>query len=111
MRDRIEEDKKAVGLMIQMYCRHKEHNKELCKECTELLHYAYARLDRCKFGNRKPTCKKCPIHCYGKDMRARIRMIMRWAGPRMVLYHPTIAIRHLYSEIFIRKNKRTDINI
>lgn len=109
MRDRIEEDKKVVGLMILIYCRHKEHNKELCKECTELLHYAYARLDRCKFGDRKPACKKCPIHCYGKDMRARIRMIMRWAGPRMVLYHPSIAIRHsirhLYSEIFIRKNK------
>jgi hypothetical protein len=28
-------------------------------------------------------------------MRARIREVMRYAGPRMTLYHPVLAIRHL----------------
>ena len=31
MRDRITEEKEVVGLMIRMYCRHKEHNRELCE--------------------------------------------------------------------------------
>ena len=97
--DRLTEEKKVVGLMIRMYCRHKEHNKELCSQCSELLDYATARLDRCKFGISKPTCKKCPVHCYRKDMRERIRAIMRWAGPRMLLYHPVTAIRHLWKEM------------
>ena len=25
----------------------------------------------------------------------RIKMVMRWSGPRMILYHPLAAIRHL----------------
>ena len=97
--DRLTEEKKVVGLMIRMYCRHKEHNKQLCSQCSELLSYAIGRLDRCKFGISKPTCKNCPVHCYRKEMRERIRTIMRWSGPRMLLYHPLAAIRHLWREM------------
>jgi len=43
-------------------------------------------------------CKKCPIHCYKPDMRVKMRAVMRWAGPRMVLYHPIEAIKHLIRE-------------
>ena len=99
MCDRLTEEKKVVEVMIRMYCRHKEHNKGLCSQCSELLDYATARLDRCRFGIGKPTCKKCPVHCYRKDMRERIRSIMRWSGPRMLLYHPVTAIRHLWREM------------
>lgn len=103
MYDRISEEKHVVGLMIRMYCRHKEHNRELCEKCSEVLNYAVRRLETCKFGNRKPTCKKCPVHCYRKDMREDIRTIMRWSGPRMMLYHPLVAIRHLWRESVIPK--------
>ena len=97
--DRIESEKETVGMMIRLYCRRHEGNKELCPECLQLLSYAEARLDRCKFGNEKPTCKKCPIHCYKPDMREKMRSVMRWAGPRMMLYHPIEAIRHLIREM------------
>ena len=98
--DRIESEKKTVGMMVRLYCRRYEGNKELCQDCSQLLSYAKARLDRCKFGNEKSTCKKCPIHCYKPDMREKMRTVMRWAGPRMMIYHPIEAIKHLIREKF-----------
>ena len=69
----------------------------LCGECRELLEYSLARLDHCKFGNAKTKCHKCPVHCYRPDMREKIRIVMRFSGPRMLLYHPLEALRYLFS--------------
>ena len=66
----------------------------MCPACSELLQYALTRLERCRFSNNKTTCKKCPVHCYSPKMRERIREVMRWAGPRMIIYHPIAAIKH-----------------
>lgn len=96
---RIEEEKKVVEQMIRLYCRKKEGNGELCHNCHELLDYAHSRLDRCRYGEEKPTCKKCPVHCYRPDMKEKIRVFMRWSGPRMMLYHPVAAIKHIYREM------------
>ena len=60
-----------------------------------LASYSEERLDRCKFGNGKPTCRKCPVHCYKPDMGEMIREVMRFSGPRMIFHHPIAAIRHL----------------
>ena len=95
---RIAEEKKTVEQMIRLYCRLKEGHPELCPECKALLEYAHARLDRCKFGEQKKTCRQCPVHCYKKDMRERMRAVMRFSGPRMMLYHPVDAIKHLWRE-------------
>lgn len=95
---RIEYEKKTVEKMIHLYCRLNKHNKPLCDDCRLLLEYAHARLDRCKFGNNKSTCRKCPVHCYKPDMRDRMRAVMRFSGPRMMLYHPIMAIKHLWAE-------------
>lgn len=97
---RIEEEKKTVGQMVEIYCKGRHQcNDGLCDECSALLDYALARLDHCKFGEKKPTCKKCPIHCYKPDMREQMRQAMRYAGPRMLWHHPVSAIRHLIREI------------
>ena len=69
----------------------------LCGECRELLEYSLARLDHCKFGNAKTKCHKCPVHCYRPDMREKIRTVMRFSGPRMLLYHSLEAQRYLFS--------------
>lgn len=53
--NRIEWEKTTVRHMIELWCRKKHSEKELCAECRELLTYATARLDRCKFGERKPN--------------------------------------------------------
>ena len=96
---RLTDEKRVVELMIRLYCRHKEGNETLCASCDELLRYAMTRLDHCRFADSKPTCRKCPIHCYKPEMKTRIREVMRWAGPRMMLYHPVVAIKHTFREI------------
>ena len=99
-KDHIAEERKVVALMIRMYCRHREGNASLCQNCAELMAYSIDRLEHCRFGaaDEKPTCRKCPVHCYNPDMRDRIRKVMCWAGPRMLLYHPIAALRHLLRE-------------
>ena len=81
--------------MIRIYCssRHSS-DEELCAECDALHQYAMRRLDQCPFGPDKPTCAKCPIHCYKPRMRERIREVMQFAGPRMLLRHPILAAQH-----------------
>ena len=69
----------------------------LCGDFRELLEYSLARLEHCKFGNAKTKCHKCPVHCYRPDMREKIRTVMRFSGPRMLLYHPLEALRYLFS--------------
>ena len=60
-----------------------------------LLVYALHRVDCCPFGAEKPTCIDCSIHCYRPAMQERIRQIMQYAGPRMVVRHPILTLRHL----------------
>jgi len=44
--------------------------------------------------NEKPTCAKCPVHCYQRDRREQARVMMRYAGPRMLWEHPVLSLRH-----------------
>ena len=82
--------------MAAIYCRQQHGSRQgLCPACAELLQYAHTRLERCPFQAEKPTCARCPVHCYRPDMRQRVRAVMRYAGPRMLLYHPILAILHL----------------
>ena len=96
---KIDKEKKTVSVMIDIYCR-KKHNttKELCTECAELKEYAMKRLNSCKFGENKGNCGDCKIHCYKKDMRAKIIEVMKFSGPRMVFSHPLMALDHLISK-------------
>lgn len=96
-KSRIEAEKQTIAYMIGIFCRHKHHcpKHTLCADCQELLAYAHRRLERCKFAEDKSACKRCPIHCYRPDMKERIAAVMRYSGPRMMLYHPILAIKHL----------------
>jgi superfamily II helicase len=87
-------EQKTLEAMMQMYCRHHHRGEHLCAECTQLAEYSQRRLERCVFGDEKPTCANCVVHCYKADMRERIRVMMRWAGPRMLFRHPILAFMH-----------------
>jgi len=91
---RLARERRTVAAMIRIYCRAHHGAGQLCAECSELLEYALSRLDRCPFAPDKPTCAKCPIHCYKPAMRQQIRAVMRFAGPRMIYRHPYLALRH-----------------
>jgi len=85
--------------MAGIYCRgHHATKGELCAECRELLDYAYCRLDRCPYGGEKPTCGKCPIHCYKPAMKTKAKAVMRYAGPRLMFRHPILTLRHWLDE-------------
>ncbi len=95
-RCRIAREKKTVGAMIAIYCRDRHSTKRgPCADCAGLLDYARRRLDGCPFGEEKPTCGRCPVHCYRPAQRERIIAVMRHAGPRMITRHPILAIGHL----------------
>lgn len=93
---RIEREKRTVEAMIRLYCREVHaSNVCLCDRCQGLLDYAHLRLARCRYSEGKTTCAKCPTHCYVPAMRERVREVMRYAGPRMLLRHPALTLRHL----------------
>ena len=93
---RLLRERVTVDKMIELYCR-ENHAAQggLCAECAVLSEYARQRLQKCVFGAEKPTCANCPVHCYKVSMRERVREMMRYAGPRMMLHHPILAVAHL----------------
>jgi hypothetical protein len=94
---RITREKKTIEHMVHLYCKknHKTHG-ELCSDCNEFLEYAKLRLDKCPFQENKSTCGKCLVHCYKPDMKAKAKIIMRYSGPRLLLYHPSEALHHIW---------------
>ena len=93
---------RTVLLMIQLYCKYKHGRKtalrsakELCSECSALAAYVREREAHCPFMEAKTFCSLCKVHCYRNDMREKIKNVMRYSGPRMLLYCPITAIRHL----------------
>ncbi|MGN0502848.1 MAG: nitrous oxide-stimulated promoter family protein [Ruminococcus sp.] len=91
-----EREKVLVSQMIKLYCRKKHKSKNgLCPECRELDEYAKQRSDKCPFMETKTFCSNCKVHCYKPQMREKIREVMRFSGPRMMLYHPILAVKHM----------------
>ena len=82
--------------MVGIYCaaHHGQSGDDVCADCRDFLDYAETRLQKCPYGEDKPTCANCPIHCYKAERRAEAKKIMRYAGPRMMLRHPILAIAH-----------------
>ena len=100
-REVILKEKETIEIMIRYFCNHKHETKnedDLCDECRVLMLYAFKRLDKCRFKELKPTCRKCPVHCYGNDNREKIKEVMKYSGPRMIIINPLMAIKHLYKE-------------
>ena len=100
MSKRLSREKRTVYLMIKMYChQHHQAESKLCVECNNLWEYSLIRIDKCVYGIEKPPCSNCPVHCYNSEMRNRIREVMRYAGPVMILKHPYYAIMHIVDKI------------
>lgn len=93
---RIAREKNTVNTMVVLYCRaHHYVENGLCPDCESLISYSNARLERCRYGEEKSVCSKCPVHCYKPDRRDEIKLVMRYAGPKMIFHRPCLAIRHL----------------
>jgi hypothetical protein len=91
----IATEKRTFEAMIEIYCRRNHGAEPLCSECRNLYDYAVARLDKCPFGENKPACKNCTVHCYSPEKREKIKDVMRFSGRRMLRKHPYLTLLHL----------------
>jgi hypothetical protein len=92
---RLAREQRTFDAMMEIYCRdHHGRRRGLCPACEELRSYAEQRLIHCPFEADKPTCVNCKVHCYRAEMREAVKVVMRYAGPRMLLRHPILAVRH-----------------
>jgi len=90
---------KTIFLMIRIYCNHHHKTKQsLCLACGDLFTYAQQRLRKCPFGEHKPICAQCTIHCYKHEKREEMKKVMRFAGPRISFLHPYYAIMHVWDK-------------
>jgi len=78
IKKRLARERLTMSKMVGIYCA-AHHDR---------------RLRKCPYGNEKPTCANCPVHCYKPARKEQAREIMRYAGPRMLLRHPLLAIAH-----------------
>lgn len=90
----IQQEITLIKVMIQLFYQKQEEQAELTVE--QMLAYAQKRLEVCRFGEAKPTCQHCPVHCYQKRYQEQMKLIMRYSGPRMLVYHPVLAIKHAF---------------
>ncbi len=95
---KIERDQETIRLMIDLYCRHHLRLNEVPEAYRQLGDYACERLQRCKFGEQKPACKDCPVHCYRPEMRQKVREVMRWAGLALLDFELIFEVKMQESE-------------
>lgn len=98
---RLRRDYLTMRRMVEIYCEdhHGAAEVDSCPDCREFLDYAERRLEHCPFGDGKPTCARCPIHCYKRVQREKARAIMRHSGPRMVWRHPWLSVLHVVDKL------------
>ncbi|MHA3962692.1 MAG: nitrous oxide-stimulated promoter family protein [Candidatus Thorarchaeota archaeon SMTZ1-45] len=107
---KIQKEKETVEKMIRLFCekKHTTLHGSLCSDCQRLLEYSHQRLEQCRYQEDKPTCRKCPVHCYRPTMRDEIRRVMRFSGPRLVLRAPIDWIQHMIHD---RADFETEKNV
>lgn len=101
-----QDEKRLVAEMIAYYCKKKHGSAAglICEDCRKLMEYANTRIARCPFTESKSFCSHCEVHCYAPEMRARIREVMRYSGPHMLIRHPLLVVRHALTGM---QNKNT----
>jgi hypothetical protein len=98
---RLRREHDTLVCMTGIFCadHHGGGGEALCDECAGLMRYAERRLAKCPYGQAKPTCANCPIHCYKQRQREQVRAVMRYAGPRMPLRHPVRSLVHTFDKL------------
>lgn len=102
---RLLRELRTLEAMTAIYCRDHHGGDTLCSECSALMEYAAKRLAVCPFGEEKPVCAKCQVHCYGPAKREQVRVVMRYAGPKMMFRHPWLALGHVLDKRYVAPPK------
>lgn len=96
---RLRREQRTMVRMVEIWCADRHGHPSPCAECRAFLDYAEQRLEKCPYGPAKPTCARCPVHCYRHEQRELARRIMRHAGPKMLLRHPWLTVMHLVDKL------------
>lgn len=97
--------------MIEIYYKDNSEIHNAREECKTLIEYVEKRIDSCPFVETKTYCNNCKVHCYKKEMRERIKDVMRYSGPRMIFHHPLILLDHLYQGLKYKFQNRENKSI
>lgn len=91
------EEQETFRKMIGIYCHGNHHTKKgtLCEDCARLEKYAHQRTTHCPHMATKTFCANCETPCYKKEYREKIRVMMKYAGSRMIFHAPRMAVRHM----------------
>jgi hypothetical protein len=101
--ERVQRDVDVLAEFISIYCSAKHEGEKApssgaggivgrylagntlryCRNCQSLLLHAVSKRVLCPY-DPKPSCKKCPAHCYGEGYRERIREVMRFSGMELI---------------------------
>ena len=104
----IAKDVETIRIMTEIFCHAHHDTKEgMCPECEDFYLYAVKRLACCPFGEKKPVCGSCKIHCFGKGYKEKAKEIMAFSGPRLILKHPYLSFRHLVAFFRTAPDKQT----
>ena len=103
-------DIKLIGKFVEVYCAGKHGTmtrlplklpeelgeRRLCTVCAEFMEYAAIKRIKCPLEDKKPICKYCRIHCYGKEQRKKVREIMAYSGRKLMLHGRLDYIWHYF---------------
>ena len=92
--------------MIEVYCHGNKHTHErnkLCEACQELADYSQFRTSKCPYIEKTLFCSNCPTPCYKSDMKERMRVAMKYGGPRFFFKHPILVLKHIRYDFKTRK--------
>ncbi len=88
-------DRVIIEWMIKYNCSKNHSASGLCEDCSSLLRYATIRIEKCPYGDDKPVCSNCTIHCYIPEKRGRIKDVMKFSGPAIIFRKPLTGIRYI----------------
>lgn len=97
--DRIQRDLRTLQAIGSIYCRahHADRPKNsagMCAECSATISFTHDRAANCP-NNHQGNCQDCAIKCNRGNQQQRIRAIMAYAAPRMMVRHPLMTLEYL----------------
>lgn len=99
-----QKEMESMRLILDIY--EKGHPEER-EEIEAIRKYSMERIQKCPKMATKTYCSNCEIHCYRAEFREKVRKIMRYAGPRLLLKKPSFVIDHALKRILYQLKKRT----
>lgn len=98
---------RLIEAMIRIYCKgnHSDtYKSDICFECNNLLQYAVERSRKCRWSfdsstQIKPTCIQCSSNCYRPEYRDKIKLFMKYSGPRIFFHHPFLSLWYLKKKV------------